>query len=350
VKGTKVVEETRGEEVGKRKRLETNGENNDGVKKAPKECQAEDRLQEKEVVAGRAEGKLQQTTTVSMKASKADDASVHVKLWDSRIYQKIKWLHPKTGKPQVGRLDLVDQVRGDPALIVIRRLCHGYWKRKVERDFNSWISVQQTEIRNDPELRFMGLKACARAWSSSWWEWDGGSSLLFWRWEPAYRDDVVYGCRPWFTGTPPDSKDAQPAYDCKATRLKVRKKVGKVVGRSYVVLTALSLLLSLMYMFDVPKGDDNVHTVYDGSKSGLNDALWAPWFALPTVMTMSRTLMAGDSCSDNDYGDMFLNFHMHEELQEYAGIDLTQLFPEKIACGEDGRSGAYGVGRGTRWA
>jgi hypothetical protein len=75
------------------------------------------------------------------------------------------------------------------------------------------------------------------------------------------------------------------------------------------------------------KGGDDVRMVYDGLRSGLNEALWAPWFALPTVDAMMRGLLPGYWCADNDYGEQFLNFSLHKDLQPFCGIDLSQLFP-----------------------
>ena len=50
---------------------------------------------------------------------------------------------------------------------------------------------------------------------------------------------------------------------------------------------------SLMFMIHVPKGDSNICMVYDGTKLALNDALHAPWFALPTVDTMTWWVIGG---------------------------------------------------------
>jgi hypothetical protein len=75
--------------------------------------------------------------------------------------------------------------------------------------------------------------------------------------------------------------------------------------------------------------------VYNGTKSGLNDAMWAPWFALPTVEGHLCFITAGTYMGDIDVSDIFLNFVMHEKLQEYAGIDLTSLFPEELLASGD---------------
>jgi hypothetical protein len=40
---------------------------------------------------------------------------------------------------------------------------------------------------------------------------------------------------------------------------------------------------SLTSFFAVPKGESDICMVYDATKSGLNDSLWAPSFGLPTV-------------------------------------------------------------------
>ena len=46
-------------------------------------------------------------------------------------------------------------------------------------------------------------------------------------------------------------------------------------------------------------------------------------------------MLAGTWLADNDYGEMFLNFLMHKDLQKYCEIDLAQLFPELIEEGDN---------------
>ena len=82
---------------------------------------------------------------------------------------------------------------------------------------------------------------------------------------------------------------------------------------------------SLTDYFDVPKGDHDVRMVYNGSSCGLNEALWAPSFWLPTADTALRAMTFGTYCVDLDLGEMFLNFPLDKALQPYAGIDLTPI-------------------------
>jgi hypothetical protein len=86
----------------------------------------------------------------------------------------------------------------------------------------------------------------------------------------------------------------------------------------------------MMFMFHVQKGPDNIRWVYNGTKSGLNESVYAPCFTSPTIDSMSRWIIAGAWLADNDYGEMFLNFPLHPDLRKYCGVDLTQLFPELI--------------------
>ena len=83
-----------------------------------------------------------------------------------------------------------------------------------------------------------------------------------------------------------------------------------------------------MYMFHVPKGDADIKMVYNGTKSELNDSLFAPWFMLPTSDVMCRWTIAGSWLVDNNYGDQFLNFPLYPDLQKFCGINLSQLYPE----------------------
>jgi hypothetical protein len=116
-----------------------------------------------------------------------------------------------------------------------------------------------------------------------------------------------------------------------------------------------------MNFFSVPKvtvyhedtGKDEVleiRMVYNGTSCGLNPVLWAPWFALPTGEQMIRTLDLGYWGADNDYGDMFLNFWLHDDLQQYCGVDLTALSLRSLwalgkkHCGKNGLGPQWGCG------
>lgn len=99
-----------------------------------------------------------------------------------------------------------------------------------------------------------------------------------------------------------------------------------MIEKGYIEICNIELMEVMMYMLHVPKGKSDVCMVYDGSKSGLNEALWAPWFALPTVDSVAWWVVVGSWLANNDYRKQFLNFPLHPDLQRYCGADLTQLF------------------------
>jgi hypothetical protein len=82
--------------------------------------------------------------------------------------------------------------------------------------------------------------------------------------------------------------------------------------------------------FSVLKGDSDIRMVYNGTKSGLNSATWIPWFVIPSSATLERIVIPGSVQADNDFEDMFLNFKLHEELQEYTGVEVTELYKNEI--------------------
>lgn len=140
------------------------------------------------------------------------------------------------------------------------------------------------------------------------------------------------GGPPWLS-KPPQYKQPQRLERNVDTFLSMKHKLQKVRNLGYV---APGRVNSLTSFFAVPKGESDIRMVYDGTKSRLNDAMWAPWFALPAIEGHLRFVNVGTFLGDIDVSDMFLNFIMHEKLQEHAGIDLTSFFPEEL-IGDEAR-------------
>ncbi len=80
---------------------------------------------------------------------------------------------------------------------------------------------------------------------------------------------------------------------------------------------------SLVSYFSVPKGEDDVRVVFQGSKSRLNAALWAPPFALPTIDSLLPMLEVGTSQGDIDMGEMFYNYLLDPTIRPYCGVDTN---------------------------
>ena len=155
-----------------------------------------------------------------------------------------------------------------------------------------------------------GLRSLEVAGWSDWWEWKRGSRLFFWRWPVEFIDFALEGSKPCFFKLPGINMTRQGGIKDPNILKKVKLKVDKVIRNGYVEIVSRKHLKSVLNVFHVPKGIDDIRLVYDATKSGLNPCLHAPWFTLPTIDTMVRTLNEDSWCSDNDYGDHFLNFPM----------------------------------------
>jgi hypothetical protein len=140
------------------------------------------------------------------------------------------------------------------------------------------------------------LSRCA---NSSWWEWSAGSRSLFWRWPEEYKIPIWDGVKPWIKGPLPE-------YPSPTTWGEGSYNAG--CDQEQVECCDIQGL-----------GDGDVRVVYDGTKSGLNGQLWAPWFPLPTIDTHLWYTGPGFYMGDIDFSEQFLNFMLHEKLRKYAG-------------------------------
>ncbi len=102
-------------------------------------------------------------------------------------------------------------------------------------------------------------------------------------------------------------------------RSKVQQKLQNVRDKRYILPGSVANVTSY---FMLPKGDSYIRLVYDATKSGLNKCIWVPSFMLPPTEAMTDCLTASSWMSDHDIREMFLNFSMHESIQQYCGIDI----------------------------
>jgi hypothetical protein len=107
----------------------------------------------------------------------------------------------------------------------------------------------------------------------------------------------------------------------------MKDKVDNVRFRRYVEAVLVSAFTSF---FAVMKGDDDIRMVFNGTLSGLNSALWAPWFCLPTATTHMRIFEPRTFMADVGIGEMFLNFFLDPRIRLFAGVDFTKFYPEEL--------------------
>lgn len=247
---------------------------------------------------------------VNAVATKSDDAEVRIKLWNDRLIGGLS--EPVASRDVLG------------AANVLRKYVLKFWKRSVISSFENWVESQEAQRTPvSEETKAAGIECCKRASRSSWWNWDGGSRPFFWRWPKTYQSIVLEGVPAWFESSVDKwTRRQRKPKDIHTAQL-MSDKLTIIRSKGYV---EAGQIYSLMSFFEVPKGKNDIRMVYDGTKSGLNDSLWAPWFPLPTVECLIRSLEPGYFMADNDVGEMFHNFVLHKELRKFCGLDMTSFF------------------------
>jgi hypothetical protein len=179
------------------------------------------------------------------------------------------------------------------------------------------LSQQDLALHLDADA---GSQVLNRCFGGEWWDWSAGSSLAFWRWNGSEQEtDARDGMRMFVRGELP--KDTTPQRVPKPEDIeRMIKKLDKVLSRGYI---SPGLVVSLTSYFAVAKGDTDIRLVYDGTSSGLNAALWAPSFWMPTSESAVRVISFYSYLFDSDIGECFLNFPNDKRVRKYCGVDLT---------------------------
>jgi hypothetical protein len=251
------------------------------------------------------------------KATKSDDAAVRMEIWNVRLQKGLQHQLPES-------------FYGQP-IERIRRLLLTRWMRNVYMSFRKWGRTQIAQGQPITALDLEAVREClSKCCDASWWHWDRGSRPMFWKWPIEYQETARDGVQPWIRGTIQPWMRKQRKTRLPAMFETIREKLQVIRVKGYV---GPGQITSLMPFFEVAKGSADVRMVYDGSASGLNDKLWAPWFPLPTVDCLVRSLDPGYGMADNDVGEMFHNFMLHDVLKPYCGLDLTRYFLEEAKPG-----------------
>ena len=277
------------------------------------------------------------------KAAKDDNATVPVELWNGYLFEK--HLPSIRYDPHVHGTAL-ETLRNKFALRIywsnVSRSFFKYLRATYGKDWATFYfsnrSILKSRKRKREGMRLtpsrvrvlknlhkdldVGLDGLRRVLNGTWWEWNQGSTLFFWRWPIAIRKAARDGVPVFVEGKLPRYRRKQRLPSAPYMKERMIEKLKKVTQRKYLENGSV---LSLINCFAVPKGQEDIRLVYDGTKSGLNSAVWAPNFFMPSP---DSALMWVDSSfwfADLDLGEMFLNYFMDEKLREYSGVDLSVL-------------------------
>ena len=279
---------------------------------------------------------------VTQKAAKDDDAAVAYEKWNDRITS----LWPTAQR-------LIPLLRN----LVLRRHFRNVFKdflrflrRRHSKAFSAYLLRRRTlyarmlcssrtggvfvsEIKQIKEDKAFladmncGTRGLISYLRSSYFSWDGGSTLLFWRWHPSCQAIAREGFSPCISGILPSSSRSVKKPKASVYQ-KILSKVVKAIDRDYMHFEKRSNIKNLIDYFGVEKGTTDIRVVFNGTSCGLNDSLWAPNFWLPTSKSMVRILGYNYMPVDLDLGEMFLNFPLSPKLIPYSGVDLTPFKPE----------------------
>ena len=173
-----------------------------------------------------------------------------------------------------------------------------------------------------------GRQAVGKAADSSFWDWVDGSFPYFWRWQSEIKGDLRDGTRLWVfeEKLPSNTKRQRMPRDPVVLEL-MMEKITKVKNRNYI--GKWGNVVNLSNYFPVPKGENDIRLVYDLSASGLNDALWAPRFWMPTMLNVVDCATHTSWFGDVDVGEMFLNFLLDVKMRKYCGVDISWMLAEE---------------------
>jgi hypothetical protein len=267
-------------------------------------------------------------------ATKADDADIHVELWDNRVWGEgaavIDQLHAFKMRFNHALFLRKFELQEPCSLAVLHHLAVSRWQRNIFLDLKAFMMCRFGRAWVDKvKGGHTGTKvrdALNRACRASFWEWKDGSALIFWpSWPDLQQDSACDGYPVWVTGELPQCRRRQRRESDPTFQGKIATKLHAVRGRRYI---QRGLVKSLTSYFAIPKGETDVRIVYDASQSALNRCLWAPSFYLPSVEAHVQSTVEGSWMGNLDLGEMFLNFPLSLTLAPYCGIDLSPYVEE----------------------
>jgi hypothetical protein len=211
-----------------------------------------------------------------------------------------------------------------------------WWRSNLRKEAAAYLDKEHgPSWRNALSERSRQLRAdhaavadiLGRAANATYWDWSGGSTLIFWRWSKEFRLRARDGVPVFISQRLPCWRSLQPKPVDDVRAALVREKLDKVRERKYIEPGEVR---SLTGFFDVPKaGGTDIRLVYDASKCGLNDCVWAPNYFQASPDSLFNLLEPRTFMGDLDLGEFFLNFPLDHRIRPYAGVDLTPYYGQE---------------------
>jgi hypothetical protein len=261
------------------------------------------------------------------KAVKSDDAEVPVHFWDKEICR---------GEASDEMAKALSKFRAFFMCIyrrelwkdTIRFLCALYGGWHSGSDEPGWR--RQARRKAQPRLHREAMQEIVRrSTGNDWFEYPAGSRLHYFRFPIRYQFQARDGTSIFFKDRGPTLMRCQPNLGPEEWEV-LRTKILKFIKKGYIVPPRAGQVKSLIKYFSVPKGVLEGVTldwriVFHAGANNLNDLVWAPSFALPSINLLLQIINTSTLMSDRDMGEMFLNFMLDPRVWKYAAIDLGPL-------------------------
>eukprot|EP00978_Attheya_sp_CCMP212_P042044 scaffold250023_cov62-Attheya_sp.AAC.2 len=139
---------------------------------------------------------------------------------------------------------------------LLRQRCWSWWIPRLTLEACRWLS-----LKGRPEDTELVRDAVQRCSNSSWFEWNDGSSLLFWHWPREFQSDARDGT--WFFHDEPPMHWMGRSYPSTTREIEeqLRSKEDKIIFRRYS--EAGCFVLSVTPRFGVKKEKFDVRLVWD---------------------------------------------------------------------------------------
>ncbi len=177
-----------------------------------------------------------------------------------------------------------------------------------------------------------------QAADNNWFEYPAGLRLHYFRFPECYCLQARNGVTVFFKDKGPTQMRQQPRLSGPDERDVFKLKISKFIKKGYIIPLEPGQIKSLIKYFVVPKGilDGAIQdwrVVFHAGANKLNDSVWAPSFALPSVNSLLRIVDLNLLMSNRDMGKMFLNFGLDQKVRKIAALDLGPLKFSTKECG-----------------
>ena len=215
----------------------------------------------------------------------------------------------------------------EAARTVLRAWLHRVWFRRTYLAALRWLRSSAAASAFDRNCRALADALERLAWST-WWTWDDGSRLHFWRWPEVWRCEARDGALPYHTSYPPPRLRFPPIPADEPWMVeKDLDKLRKLLLKRYLVPGLVRLTTPRFPVIKIDSPDPavrDIRVVWDASRSGVNGTMYTPSFFLPSLQTLLRRMESGMFCGDFDIGEQFHNFLLHPSEQQYHGAEIPR--------------------------